>query len=102
VRELKTKGMTLKATEQPIDTASAVGKAFLDMLVIFAEFEANLRKERQFEGIARAKAEGIHTGRKATLDFQAIKTLKAQDVEESEVARKLGFSRGSVHHLLSA
>ena len=32
VRELKAKGATLKATEQPIDTSSAAGKAFLDML----------------------------------------------------------------------
>ncbi|UEM03241.1 recombinase family protein [Skermanella rosea] len=102
MRELKTRGMTLKATEQPIDTASTVGKAFLDMSLILVESEAILRKERQFERITRAKAEGTHTGRKATLDFHAIKTLKAQDVEESEIARKLGFSRGFVYHLFSA
>jgi len=42
----------LKATEQPIDTSTAAGKAFLDMLGVFAEFETNLRRERQLEGIA--------------------------------------------------
>ena len=50
VRELHKKGVALKATEQPIDTATAAGKAFLDMLGVFAEFETNLRKERQLEG----------------------------------------------------
>ena len=49
----------LRATEQPIDTGTAAGKAFLDMLGVFAEFETNLRKERQAEGIAAAKARGV-------------------------------------------
>ena len=39
VRALKAKGVTLKATEQPIDTSTAAGKAFLDMLGVFAEFD---------------------------------------------------------------
>ena len=43
VRAVKAKGATLKATEQPIDTGSAAGKCFLDMLGVFAEFETNLR-----------------------------------------------------------
>jgi hypothetical protein len=37
-------------TEQPIDTSTAAGKAFLDMLGVFAEFETNLRKERAARG----------------------------------------------------
>ena len=52
VRAVKAKGATLKATEQPIDTGTAAGKCFLDMLGVFAEFETNLRRERQLEGIA--------------------------------------------------
>jgi DNA invertase Pin-like site-specific DNA recombinase len=56
VYTLKARGVTLKATEQPIDTHSAAGKAFLDMLGVFAEFEINLCRERQLEGIAAAKA----------------------------------------------
>jgi DNA invertase Pin-like site-specific DNA recombinase len=52
VHELKAKGVALKATEQPIDTGTAAGKAFLDMLGVFAEFETNLRRERQLEGIS--------------------------------------------------
>jgi DNA invertase Pin-like site-specific DNA recombinase len=55
VRTVKAKGASLKATEQPIDTGTAAGKAFLDMLGLFAEFETNLRKERQLGGIAKAQ-----------------------------------------------
>ena len=55
VHELKERGVAFRATQQPIDTGTAAGKAFLDMLGVFAEFETNLRRQRQLEGI---KAEG--------------------------------------------
>jgi DNA invertase Pin-like site-specific DNA recombinase len=63
IHELKAKSVSLKATEQPIDTSSAAGKAFLDMLGVFAEFETSLRRERQLEGIAKAKAAGVYAGK---------------------------------------
>jgi len=68
VHELKARGVALKATEQPVDTGTAAGKAFLDMLGVFAEFETNLRRERQLEGIAAAKARGVYKGRKPSID----------------------------------
>ncbi len=68
VYTLKERGVSLKAMEQPIDTQSAAGKAFLDMLGVFAEFETNLRRERQLEGIADAKALGVYRGRKPSID----------------------------------
>ena len=55
VHELLEKGAHLKATEQPIDTSTPAGKAFLGMLGVFAEFETNLRRERQMEGIEAAR-----------------------------------------------
>src|SRR5215469_8124763 len=75
VHELKARGVKLKATEQPIDTGTAAGKAFLDMLGVFAEFETNLRKERQMEGIAAAKSRGVYRGRKATIDAGLVRRL---------------------------
>jgi hypothetical protein len=62
VHELRERGVHLRATEQPIDTSTAAGKAFLDMLGVFAEFETNLRRERQLEGIAAAKQRGVYKG----------------------------------------
>jgi len=43
-RQVRARGASLKATEQPIDTGTAAGKCFFDMLGVFAEFETNLRK----------------------------------------------------------
>ena len=57
VHELKGRGVTLKATEQPVDTSTAAGKAFFDMLGVFAEFETNLRRERQM-GWRASRSEG--------------------------------------------
>ena len=78
VRAVRARGAVLKATEQPIDTSTAAGKCFLDMLGVFAEFETNLRRERQLEGIAKAKAKGVYKGRKASIDPARVKQLKAR------------------------
>jgi DNA invertase Pin-like site-specific DNA recombinase len=75
VHDLRERGVILRATEQPIDTSTAAGKCFLDMLGVFAEFETNLRRERQLEGIAKAKAEGVYRGRKPSIDAEACPQL---------------------------
>ena len=102
VHELRARGVKLKATEQPINTGTAAGKAFLDMLGVFAEFETNLRKERQLEGIAAAKARGVYKGRKPTIDPGAVRKLAAEGVGATEIARRLGIGRASVYRLGAA
>ena len=101
VHELKTRKVTLRATEQPIDTSTAAGKAFLDMLGVFAEFETNLRRERQLEGIAAAKARGVYTGRKQQIDPAAIPQLRDKEkLGPAAIAKRLGIGRASVYRLL--
>ena len=100
VHELKDKGVALRATAQPIDPATAAGKAFLDMLGVFAEFETNLRKERQAEGIAKAKARGAYKGRKASIDVERVKQLKADGIGATAIAKQLGIGRASVYRVL--
>jgi DNA invertase Pin-like site-specific DNA recombinase len=100
VRAVKAKGAGLKATEQPIDTSTAAGKAFLDMLGVFAEFETNLRKERQLEGIAKAKAAGVYKGRKPTVDVLRVRALKQEGLGPSAIAKTLGIGRASVYRAL--
>ena len=102
VRTLRTKGAALRATEQPIDTTTAAGKCFLDMLGVFAEFETNLRKERQLEGIAKAKAAGVYKGRPASIEAAQVRELKAQGIGASEIAKRLKISRASVYRVLGA
>jgi len=102
VRTLKAKGVALKATEQPVDTSTAAGKAFLDMLGVFAEFETNLRRERQMEGIAKAKAAGVYKGRKPSIDPSRVWAMADEGLGATEIARRLGVARASVYRLLGA
>ena len=101
VRAIKAKGAFLHCTEQPIDTGTAAGKAFLDMLGVFAEFETNLRRERQLEGIKQAKARGVYQGRKPSIDTAEIRRLREQDgLGPTAIARRLGIGRASVYRAL--
>jgi len=100
VSAVREKGASLRATEQPIDTSTAAGKAFLDMLGVFAEFETNIRRERQLEGIAKAKAAGVYKGRKATIDTAEVLRLKKEGLGASEIAKRLNIGRASVYRVL--
>jgi DNA invertase Pin-like site-specific DNA recombinase len=98
---LHDKGVGLFLHQQGLDTSTTAGKAFLDLLGVFAEFETNLRKERQLEGIAKAKAAGVYKERKATVDVSRIRTLKQQGIGPSAIARTLGIGRASVYRALN-
>ncbi len=100
VHELDEKGVILRATEQPIDTSTSAGKCFLDMLGVFAEFETNLRKERQMEGIARAKENGVYKGRKPSIDVERVRELNGQGMGATKIAKELGIGRASVYRVL--
>jgi len=97
VAMLKERGAFLRATEQPIDTSTPAGVAFLQMLGVFAQFETAIRKERQMEGIAKAKAAGVYKGRKPSVDITAINALRAEGIGATEIAKRLGIGRASVY-----
>lgn len=100
VEVLKERGAFLRATEQPIDTSTPAGMAFLQMLAVFAQFETAIRKERQMEGIAKAKAAGVYKGRKPSVPVEEVRRLKAEGVTPTQIARQLNIGRGSVYRAL--
>ncbi|PIO45127.1 recombinase family protein [Phyllobacterium zundukense] len=93
--------LVVLATEQPIDTSTAAGKAFLDMLGVFAEFETNLRRERQMEGIQKAKVKGVYQGRKTSIDVDQVGALRDSGKGATEIARVLKIGRASVYRVLT-
>ena len=100
VYDLDKKGVVLSATEQPIQTNTSAGKCFLDMLGVFGEFETNLRKERQMEGIAKAKEKGVYKGRKPSVDADKVKELRDSGLGASAIAKEMGIGRASVYRAL--
>jgi DNA invertase Pin-like site-specific DNA recombinase len=67
---------------------------------VFAEFETNLRRERQTEGIDAAKARGVYKGRKPTIDPAQIRELAAQGMGGTAIAKRLKIGRTTVYRLL--
>lgn len=102
VHEIIEMGAHLQVLDQNIDTNTPHGKAFLGMLGIFAEFETNIRKERQLEGIAKAKAEGVYKGRKPTARAKQaeMQALLSQGLSKPKIAEQLGVSVASVYNIL--
>ena len=100
IKELTEKGVELTATEQPISTKDATSKCFLDMLGVFAELETNLRKERQLEGIAKAKEKGVYKGGRTKIDVEQVKKLKGEGLGATAIAKRMGIHRDSVYRLL--
>jgi DNA invertase Pin-like site-specific DNA recombinase len=66
----------------------------------FAEFETNLRRERQLEGIAKAKAAGVYKGRPPQIDRDEVRRLKDRGFGATEIADKLGIGHASVYRVL--
>lgn len=97
--DVAAKGAGLVVLDMDIDTSTASGLCFLEMLAVFAEFETNLRRERQLAGIAKAKAEGKYKGRPATLDKDRIIEMLAEGMSHAAIAKKLGISTKSVQRV---
>lgn len=97
---LQRKGANLRALEQPVDTSTASGRAFFGMLGVFAQFERDLLRERQAEGIAKAKARGIYKGRKPAVPKEEVRRLAAEGIGPTGIARRLKVGRSSVYRAL--
>ena len=67
------------------------------MLGVFAEFETNLRRERQAEGIVAARRRGIYRGRPPKIDMDTIRHRIAEGQSPTRIAREMGGSRGTVY-----
>ncbi|VXB68909.1 recombinase family protein [Brevundimonas sp. G8] len=102
VDRVTAKEVGFRALQQgDLDTSTSNGRLMLNMLGAFAEFEADLRRERQREGIDKAKANGIYKGRKPTVPTEEVRTLRSEGVAPSEIAKRLGIGRASVYRALA-
>jgi DNA invertase Pin-like site-specific DNA recombinase len=100
VDQLNAKEVGFRALQQgAIDTTRSDGRLLLNILASFAEFETDIRKERQRDGIAKAKEAGKYRGRPATISRTAITELEAEGLGASEIARRLGVGRASVYRV---
>ncbi len=99
VEELQGRNIALRILKQNIDTTTSEGKLFLTMLAGFAEFETELRKERQQEGIQKAKAEGKYKGRAPKYDRERITQLLNEGMNKSAIGREVGCDVRTVRRI---
>jgi DNA invertase Pin-like site-specific DNA recombinase len=102
--ELERKGVNLKVIDQNIDTGDATGRLLFNMLGAIAQFETEIRSERQMDGITKAKKAGISFGRRKSLSPQQIIELKAKrqnHVLVKDLMNAYGISEASVYRYLN-
>lgn len=101
IAQLSAKQVGFRCVQQgAVDTTTSMGKLILGILGAVAEFETDIRKERQREGIERAKEAGVYKGRKPTVDTFQVRCLREQGLGATEIATMLGIARASVYRAL--
>ena len=104
VEKLSAKGVGFRCLNQSgVDTDSSTGKLMLAILGAVAQFESDIRRERQMEGVAKRKAmPNGYPGRKPSIDPARVKELHGQGLGASAIARQMGIGRASVYRALTA
>lgn len=105
IQKLTDKGVSISFLSERLtftgDTDDAFSRLQLQLMGAFAEFERNIIRKRQAEGIALAKARGVYKGRTKKVDDQKIIDLNRQGKRVSEIAAGLGVSRMTVYRALN-
>ncbi len=102
--ELARKQVNLQVLDQNINTRDATGRLLFNMLGAIAQFETEIRAERQMDGIHKAKERGVHFGRKTSLTGQQIAELRdrrGQGALIKTLMKDYGISKASVYRYLS-
>lgn len=104
IHKLESKGVSLKVLDQSIDTNTPTGRLMLSVIGSLAEFENELRKERQLDGISMAKSRGVRFGRNNKLTNEQIQEMK-QKRQDGVLIKDLmtfyGLSKASIYRLMS-
>ncbi|PTW45598.1 DNA invertase Pin-like site-specific DNA recombinase [Sphingomonas faeni] len=101
IQTLADKGVGFRCAEQAgVDTTTISGKLTLTILAAVAEFETAIRKERQLEGIAAAKAKGtVYKGRQPSIDVAKVRDMRASGHGPAAIAKAMGITRQSVYRV---
>lgn len=96
--QLTAKGVGFRCLQQQMDTTTSEGRLMLNILGAFAEFETDIRRERQMEGIAKAQAKGVYNKRKPKYSPEEIYRLRDEEgLGASAIAERLGINRTTVY-----
>lgn len=104
VELLHKKGVSLKVLDQDIDTGSPTGRLLVNILAVIAQFETEIRAERQAEGIRKAKERGVRFGAQRRLSDAEITDLRRKRNDGfliRQLMKEYNLSKVSVYRYLS-
>ena len=102
--ELEHKKVDLQVLDQNINTSDATGRLLFNMLGAIAQFETEIRAERQAEGIRKAKERGVKLGKKKKLTNEQIaelQTKRSEGVLIKTLMKDYDISKASVYRYLA-
>jgi len=103
-KQLQKKGTQLKVLDQSIDTMTSEGRLMFNIIGAFAEFENDIRKSRQLDGIQKARDKGISFGRKYALNDNQRQEIRRLNKEEkfslAQLANKYAVSPMTIYRTL--
>lgn len=105
VQELNAKGVHVQFTEENLlftGDDNPTQHLMLSMMGAVAQFERAMIRERQREGISKAKEKGVYKGRVKTVDDDAIRAEIAGGLSFRKAAEKLGVSLSTVQRAMKA
>ena len=102
IEKLTEKKVAFRCLNQSgVDTDSSTGRLMLAILGAVACFENDIRRERQLEGIEKAKLAGKYRGRPVSIDPARVKELRANGLGPAVIAKTMGIGRASVYRVMA-
>lgn len=98
MQELTDKGVGFVSLTERVDTTTAIGRLYVHLAGAFAEFEAQLIKQRTKAGVERAKARGVRFGRELIIDLDEAERLLRKGATVAQVAEACGVSKQTVRN----
>jgi len=103
IQKLNDKGATIRFLSERLTFSASSDDAFaklqLQMMGAFAEFERNIIRKRQAEGIAKAKARGVYAKRVTNINRERVKELQEEGLTITAIAKALDISRMTVYRI---
>lgn len=100
LREVQTRGAGFRSLTEPVETATPMGRAMLQMLGVWAELELSMIRERCEAGRVAALARGVRIGRPRLLDYREVQTLRAAGLTWRAIGAQLGCDESSARWAL--
>lgn len=101
IHECEQKGAFVTVLDPHVSTRGEMGHIVLTVLGMVAQMERRFILERQREGIAKAKSQGVYRGGKRRIDYERLRSLAAEGRTPSQIAKMLGCSRMQVYRVLN-